>query len=561
MRKLGRMAGSYYDGLPEELVTPQTQAYRGMALVREGGALLARGDVEAANPRLDEARKLFQKLKASGDQSEAVTLGLALSLFTRFSSWGVSGAPGSTMSDLQQAADLLRPLVRAGTGSRATRLVYADTLNYLSHTQPESIGIVTCEEARGILAELGALDLTDLKAASVYADTSDSQARHALTIGRVEDAERIEREVYSIAEKVLAQRPGDLRSMANRALAADLLGRLAVRRHDYVTGADFAAKSAQAGESYVRFNPSDLNSWVYLVRGKEQVAGVLFEQGRVAESMSVLRATVALEDDKRRPSSLKPLLWQAWVNLAAQEARTGQRAVAEKSLQQARIAIAEMAALETKGSARQSLLGIVANAWQARLQLMFGDDAAALAGADALDREVSQIAVPENDKNSAGFRANIRRGALTTASLAAIRLGRFADAERAARERHALPPNPFSELDPQEERSRAHVTLAHAVASQGRREEARTILRDDLVRYREEQERGARGVSFERDFAYALYVDAISQADDAAGQERRKSSLAAASRMLGRLSAEARQLTDVRELDGWIAAAGAHPGG
>ena len=38
----------------------------------------------------------------------------------------------------------------------------------------------------------------------------------------------LEHEVYDIAEKVLAKRPGDLRSMKNRALAADLLGEIAM---------------------------------------------------------------------------------------------------------------------------------------------------------------------------------------------------------------------------------------------------------------------------------------------------------------------------------------------
>ena len=34
MGKLARMVVSYYDGLPPELLTRQTQVYRGMALVR-----------------------------------------------------------------------------------------------------------------------------------------------------------------------------------------------------------------------------------------------------------------------------------------------------------------------------------------------------------------------------------------------------------------------------------------------------------------------------------------------------------------------------------------------
>ena len=88
MGKLAHLAVSYYDGLPTDLRTPQTQLYRGMALVREGGALLARGDVEAANPKLDEARALFEALRAANTKDEQATIGLALTLFTRFSTWG-----------------------------------------------------------------------------------------------------------------------------------------------------------------------------------------------------------------------------------------------------------------------------------------------------------------------------------------------------------------------------------------------------------------------------------------------------------------------------------------
>ena len=43
-------------------MTPQTQLYRGMALVREGGALLARGDKIDGGKRAasTQARELFE---------------------------------------------------------------------------------------------------------------------------------------------------------------------------------------------------------------------------------------------------------------------------------------------------------------------------------------------------------------------------------------------------------------------------------------------------------------------------------------------------------------------
>ena len=226
MGKLAHMAVSYYDGLPQELLTPQTQAYRGMALMREGHALLARGSVEEANHKLDAAQEIFSRLRAGGDASETVIVGLALSKFTRFSTWGAQGAPGSTPADLTMVADLLRPLVNEPGASRQVRLVYADTLNFLSHQRADKEqALADCEESRAILIKTGARDLTDLRAASIYADTSDSQARHAAVIGEWR-GRALGREVYAIAEKVLVQRPGDIRSMQNRALAAGLLSAL-----------------------------------------------------------------------------------------------------------------------------------------------------------------------------------------------------------------------------------------------------------------------------------------------------------------------------------------------
>lgn len=449
MGKLAKMAVSYYDGLPAELLTPQTQAYRGMALVREGGALLAAGDAEGGSRVLADARELFEKLRADGDRGEAATLGLALSQFTRFSAWGVDGAPGSTTADLQQAVDLLEPLVDSPQGSRQARLVYADVLNYLSHRRAtKEEAVATCEEARKILIDLGALDLSDLGAASVYADTSDSQARHALVLGRVDEAERLEHEVYEIAEKVLTQRPGDLRSMANRALAAGLLGDLAARRHDYSGAVKHAARSEEAGENYVRFNPSDLNSWVYWVRGKDSVADALFEEGRVVEAIEARRSAVALEIDSRAPPSLPLVLSQTWPVLAVQQARMGRRVAAERAYAGAVRAFEAVTAQESADSPRRVLYELVPGVSRARVRLFSGENAAALDDAVATIDKFRKVAIPADNVNANAIRDNMLRVSLTTASEAALRLGGHADAEAWSRERLALPSNRFGTADP-----------------------------------------------------------------------------------------------------------------
>ena len=558
MGKLAHMAVSYYDELPSELLTPQTRAYRGMALIRESGALLSRGDFKTANPKLDEATRIFDELRAQGIVTEEVVAGLALSKFTRFSSWGVTGAPGSKQSDLQQAADLLRPWVKRPGTSAQTRMLYADVLNYLSHTLPEGQDVAACEEARAILLDAGARDLADLRAASIYADTTDSQARHLLQMGKVADTERLEQEVYAYAEKVLAKRPGDLRSMANRALAADLLGRLAIRRHDYDVAAQHAARSTEAGESYVRFNPSDLNSWLYWIRGKEQQANVLMNQGEVSAALEGYRSVVALDRDPRKPASLSPMLWNIWGSLTINQSRAGQADAARKSLAGAIAAAKEAAAFEDPASGRAALFNLYGDALQARVDLDLGNGQAAFDQSTQVATRIRSLRLAQETtggnlpSNVAAVRANFLRNTLATVTLSALRTGRYGEAEAAARERHALPPNPFSEQDPQDERSRAQVTLAHALVMHPRVDEARAITESELPRYRTELKEGARGLAFAKDYSYALYVDALlrPQADP-----RRTSNLAEASRQLDAIGDEANRLVDIRELRLWIDAA------
>jgi len=294
---------------------------------------------------------------------------------------------------------------------------------------------------------------------------------------------------------------------------------------------------------------------VYWVRGRDLLADALFEQGRVLESIKVQRATVALEGDARRPSSLGPLMWQTWAGLAGQEARIGRGDVAEKALKEAMRAVDEDAAVRPQDSPWRALVPVMKDNWRARLLVWAGDNQSAIDMTDTAANRIKQIKIPDDDANSRAVHANIRRFMLTTQGLAQVRLGRYAQAETTQRERETLPQNPFSAADPQDERSRARMMRAHAVAKQDRIEEARKLLQPDLEIYRGEQKRGARGVSFNRDFAYALYVDAITQPGDAAGRARKDAALAEAAKLIGSLSNEARQLADVKDVASLIAVA------
>jgi hypothetical protein len=132
--------------------------------------------------------------------------------------------------------------------------------------------------------------------------------------------------------------------------------------------------------------------------------------------------------------------------------------------------------------------------------------------------------------------------------LTAVRLGEYSEAEAATRERSKLAPNPFYNLGPQVDQSRAEVMLAFAIAKQGRKDEARRIVEPEVERYRTAQKGGAGGTTFQIDLANALYVSAISQSDDAAGRARKAADLAASEKALAGLTAEARQVFEARDV-------------
>jgi tetratricopeptide (TPR) repeat protein len=553
MGKLSNLAVGYYDGLPQELLTPQTQAYRGMALIREGGAYLAGDRIEPGTRSIAQARELFEKLRADGNVSEDVTYGLALALFTPYSTWGPGGGPGSKPGDLRAAADLLRPFVQRPDASRQVKILYADILNHLSHSQPKEEGIASCEEARTLLAGMGALELTDLTAASVYADTADSQARHAMALGRVEDAAALEQQVYDIAEGVLAKRPGDIRSMKNRSLAADVLGRLAMRRQDFTAAAQYMTRAEQAGEDIVRFNPGDLGSWQYLVRAMEQSAEVLRQQGRIRDAIAKLNATVALADDERLTASLTPMLEATWYALAELQLGMGQVEASQRSLAEGLKATEEGSAQFAADNLRRTLGMLRAPAERALLALEGGDVEGAYDQSTAIVRRIDGMSAEVEAAGLAQMVAGGMHGLLETVSESATQLGRYEEAEAAVRRHDALPPGQAGDLEMHG--ALRQVELARALEGQGKRAEARATLAPALALFRERTSSGAMGLSLRRSYAQALYVEAMLQDDDPAGHRAREKLLTEAAAVLAGLSAEARELRAIRELSAQIAAA------
>jgi len=346
--------------------------------------------------------------------------------------------------------------------------------------------------------------------------------------------------------------------MRNRALAADMLAQVAMRRHDFATADAQARRSAQAGEDLVRFNPSDLLSWQYWIRGRDNVAQVLFERGDVSRSIDEQRATVALAHDGRRPASLDPMLADTWYDLAYAEADTEQRAAAERSLAAGTRASAEFAAQMAEDNPMRLLTLSRVPLARAQMLLILGEHSAAFEQASAGLRQADQLSFGEAANSANERRNNVLQWSLRLVGESALRLGRFAEAEAALRRGLSLPFYSFG--DAADGRARRQVLLAHSLAQQGKGAEAQSVLAPALEHYRREKQAGATGTEFRLDYSEALYVHAIAQTDDAAGLRVRQQTLIEAGQSLAGASAEVRRLLGFREIAGWIDAARRAPG-
>ncbi|TAM98731.1 MAG: ATP-binding protein, partial [Rhodanobacteraceae bacterium] len=255
---LAQKSVDYYNGLPPTLRTPETEINKAMALVRLGSAQIASGNQKTASRNFGEAEAIFEKLRAAGEDGEPVTYGLALILYNENYA---AAAGGGTSAPMNQAAALLRPLAHGAHPSRRVLQLYADTLNLICLNQPPQQGLAICDEALKTLAGLGALDLSDLNAAASWADIADTKSGTLQALGRIDEAQKLEQQVFTMTEKVLARRPGDLHSLEDRYFASSRLAQLADSRHDVVTAANHATEAVQAAQDWVRFNPSSLDAW------------------------------------------------------------------------------------------------------------------------------------------------------------------------------------------------------------------------------------------------------------------------------------------------------------
>lgn len=547
--KLADRAVAYYDGLPTGLINNQTKLYRGLALARKATSLGDSGKIAEAVVVSDQALEIFNALRAAGDQSDEVTVGLALTFFAKT---GLSGR-GNHKGDIVTAVDLLRPLVAAGRASRAAKLTLADLLQYLAHEETDAAdGLGHCEEARKILAAMGAKNLTDLTAASIYGDVTDTQSRMARRLGRTEEAEQLARIVVEMAEKVLAERPGDLRAMQNRFYSANMLGLVALDRHNLAQAEASFLKSAAAARNYALFNPADSTGWRNLLGSGMDLAETYLEQGRVADAQRMLQENVELERDPRNKTGVQPMLLFSWQRIVRVEAQLG-------NLRTARATLAELPRVATQMVKDQNFDAELAMLSKLNIEIAELELLAAQGEYASIHNRTAEIGEKLGKlKGQTVLNQQVRNDALRANRVwraeSALRLGNHEEAVTTTREAIDKPLVGRSALmlAIQDDLARDKIRHGQALLAVDRRADALATLGEALAFYRTQQAAGATETSFRRDLARALYHLSRAQARDADGYAARRALLDEAAGVLHGLSFEAKQLAANKELIEWV---------
>ncbi|MGA2231356.1 MAG: protein kinase [Tepidisphaeraceae bacterium] len=545
---LERKALDYYDSLPASLRNADTERNRAIAQARLALIFAKQGDQTEAQEIAEKALGTFEQLRRQGDQSEENVYGSGIALQAK--SWN------SLVSDpaaAQRGIDLLKAAAMSPQCSNRVRLLYAEFLDYLSHSQDPEQGVQTAEEALAVEASAGASDWSNLTAVCAYADTADSEAREWMGVGRLDNAKRLEEQTLSYAQKILLRRPGDLWAMACISEADNLLAKIAVEQLNDAEAEKYLSAGKEAAENLVRSDPSAAAPWGNFSDIGYMSAGRTFRLGRVGQAIGDARATIEWHPEGDADSHLSSRDRAGlYGEIAAWEAESGDRGAADEALVECTRCVETALSRNDAGDKTQNYK-LWLDMTTRQVKMAFGEDA---------DVETMAAAALQFAKDNEGRLPRlfpiIQADGLYDIAEADIHLGRYPQSEAAARALLALRLHEYRADSDRVLRDVVYpwgqVLLAHAQAGQAEKVEATKTIQPVIVLVRQWQTQGVDNVQFRQFFARALYVQSLAEPSDADGWARSREELSEAEQLLQGLPDEARQLHDSTELLSWISA-------
>ena len=295
MGKLAQKALDYYDGPAAGALTPQTRIYRGMALVRMGGAAAGSRQRPTTGSARREARTIFEQLRADGNDSEAVTLGLRAGAVHAVLDLGAGRRRTRSRPTCRRPPSCCDRWSESAEGSPRGQHALRRRAQLPEPRPAEEARRSRPARKRAPCWRVAAQRPRRPERRLDLRRRHDSQARHTLALGRLEAPPRSSCEVYEIAETVLAKRPGDLRSMRTArwpptCSVGSLYGVTTTRPPDFAHAEPSAGgRGLRALQSRRTLHAGSTGS------AASRTATVLYEQGRVRDALAELESNVVLD--------------------------------------------------------------------------------------------------------------------------------------------------------------------------------------------------------------------------------------------------------------------------
>ncbi len=517
---LSKRALDYYSALPAELRTKDTDRNRALALVRQGAVARSLARSKEGERSLAEALRILESLRDGGDKQEITAVGYALGLTFQAKILGDQGKNTETMALARKAPEVLEPLVRAPGASVTVRRTYAYVNNYLGfgqlRTNEPELAVKTLETSREAYRSIDDLKLTDLSAATGYAESTAWQMSALVDLQRFAESRQRGEEAIRIASEVLARSPGHKLALRALALTRSTLADLEAITLNTSKAVSLSSASARDWEDYLRLDPGDSIGWNNLGASGIRTADSLMELGRDSEALARYRAILAIESKakgKLQTFSHGGLAYSAGI-IAGIQAERGKLREAQASLDDARRLANIVAQAYRPGSWDR-----ISNEEFSRVLEAFVDEAT---GDYSAARERVLAAVKRLQSFKLASPLEIRQGAETFERVHRdLARWSFLLKDYAATEAHSRQAIEFRRREPARSprdavySSEAPILLAAALARQGHLVDARQALEPVLKLHRELRARGSDNLNQHFVMATAQFAAALAWPADA----------------------------------------------
>jgi tetratricopeptide (TPR) repeat protein len=542
----------YFHGLPPALKGPETIRNGALAMVHFARAKRVLGDLGTAGASATEAIGLLEQQRATGDESEATTIALALAYTARAQVLDNSNDPGGPVAGAR-AAELLRPLAEMPGASAAARRAYVEVLVRKSYEQWASLqnedAVRTASKSQHYAEELGALNLHDLNMAAFHAEAGAWLLSGLINLGRNDQARRVGEDAVALADRVLEQRPGY--RLALHAQQVILSGLASVAQNDMnpLEAVRVQQRGEQVSLSLLKLDPDSTTSMNNLGVARQTLGDSYWAAGRLREAIAAYKTSL---DDYGHAtvggSGFFMIRAFDVLGTAFHQAQLGDAAAAAATLASGVPYLERLRKEARPGGISLVITSALGQVGTAAIALERGDFADARRVAGDAEREFHSI------KPHGSFEISQTYGNLYFAQYlagrAAYEQGDYAAAEKSMRAALASRKVWGTQAIP-DRRDLGEVTtwLAMAVARQGKLAEAADLIRP-VVQFRRElaaRNHGDQWVPV--DLASALYVQSLTEPAQAAELRRQAAAL------LETPVAAVRDLRDVRQWRARVAAA------